>query len=144
MQIDWVQFTPGSALAGGVVIGLSAGLLILLVGRVAGVSGILAGLAPPRAGEVGWRLAFLAGLFLSAFFGARLFGTEAPDFGGAGAPLLAVAGVLVGFGSRLAGGCTSGHGVCGLSRLSLRSLVATATFMSVAVVTVFIMRHVAA
>ncbi len=144
MQIDWVHFTPASALAGGVVIGLAAGLLILLLGRIAGVSGILAGLAPPRAGDLGWRVAFLLGLFVAPVFGARLFGTQAPDFGAAGAPLLAVAGVLVGFGSRLAGGCTSGHGVCGLSRLSPRSLAATATFMAVAVVTVFIMRHVVA
>ncbi len=144
MQIDWVQFSPASALAGGVTIGLAAGLFILLLGRIAGVSGILAGLAPPRAGDIGWRIAFLLGLFAAPVVASRLFSSQPPDFGGASHALLAVAGVLVGFGSRLAQGCTSGHGVCGLSRLSPRSLAATATFMAAAIATVFVMRRMIA
>jgi uncharacterized membrane protein YedE/YeeE len=141
MQIDWVHFTPSSALAGGMAIGLAAGLFILLSGRVAGVSGILAGLAPPHAGDVGWRIAFIAGLVLAPSIAALIFNPAPPVFDSSWSAL-AIAGLLVGFGARLGSGCTSGHGVCGLSRLSLRSLVATATFMLTGLVTVFIIRHV--
>lgn len=141
MQIDWTHFSPGAALIGGAEIGLAAGLMILLLGRIAGVSGILAGIIPFRREETGWRLAFALGLVAAPLF-AGLFRAPAPPEFTAGYPLLALAGLLVGFGARLGGGCTSGHGVCGLSRFSLRSLVATVTFMSVAIATVFVLRHV--
>jgi uncharacterized membrane protein YedE/YeeE len=142
MHVDWVHFSPWSALAGGSVIGVAAGFFFLLLGRIAGVSGILAGLLPPRSGDVGWRIAFALGLFAAPLLVA-VFRTPAPPAFNASGELLIVAGLLVGFGSRLGSGCTSGHGVCGLSRLSVRSLVATATFMASGVATVFILRHVA-
>ncbi len=141
MQIDWQNFTPLSALAGGATIGLAAGLCALLLGRVAGVSGILAGLAPPRPGDVGWRLAFVAGLLAAPLAFALAWPVAAPEFD-ASAATLVLAGLLVGFGARLGSGCTSGHGVCGLSRLSPRSAVATATFMGAALLTVFFVRHI--
>jgi uncharacterized protein len=142
MQIDWVHFSPVSALAGGALIGISAGLTALLLGRIAGISGILSGLIPPRSNDADWRLAFLLGLFASAFLIGWALAPARPVFQTAYL-LTGFAGFLVGFGSRLGGGCTSGHGVCGLSRLSLRSIVATATFMASAMATVFIVRHVA-
>lgn len=129
------------ALAGGVLIGLSASLLLWLNGRVAGVSGILNGVLFPASGEVAWRVAFLAGLVVAAGLYITLVpGAPMPraDFPRAG---LVVAGLLVGFGTRMANGCTSGHGVCGLGRLSLRSLVAVLTFMATAMVTTFLARH---
>ncbi|QGM47426.1 YeeE/YedE family protein [Methylocystis heyeri] len=141
MQIDWLHFSPWSALSGGALIGLAAGLCALLLGRVAGVSGILAGLIPPRPGDVAWRAAFIAGLLAAPAAFAMVHPLARPEFG-SGPATLAVAGLLVGFGARLGSGCTSGHGVCGLSRLSLRSAVATATFMATAIVTVFLVRHV--
>lgn len=140
MQIDWAHFSPWDALAGGAIIGLAAGLLIILLGRIAGVSGVVAGLIPPRSGDAGWRIAFALGLFAAPSVIGIIHAPIAPSFD-ASQGLLVVAGLLVGFGSRLGGGCTSGHGVCGLSRLSLRSLVATATFMSAAVAAVYILRH---
>ncbi|WP_281805787.1 YeeE/YedE family protein [Methylocystis echinoides] len=141
MQIDWTHFSPLSALAGGALIGGSAGLTALLIGRVAGISGILSGLFPPRPGDVDWRIVFLFGLFASALL-IGFFETPARPAFQIAYPLTGFAGFLVGFGSRLGGGCTSGHGVCGLSRLSLRSLVATCTFMGSAMTTVFVVRHV--
>lgn len=141
MQIDWTHFSPGSALLGGAVIGLAAGLAILLLGRIAGISGIIAGLIPLKREETDWRLAFVLGLIAAPLFAGLFYAPAPPEFT-ASYPLLALAGLLVGFGSRLGGGCTSGHGVCGLSRFSLRSLVATATFMSFAIATVFVLRHV--
>lgn len=140
MQIDWAHFSPLAALAGGAVIGLAAGLLILLVGRVAGVSGVVAGLLPPRTGDSGWRIAFALGLVAAPSVIGLVHAPTTPSFD-ADYALLAVEGLLVGFGSRLSGGCTSGHGVCGLSRLSLRSLMATAVFMGTAIVAVSILRH---
>jgi uncharacterized protein len=140
MQIDWMGFSPTTAGVGGAMIGAAAGLLFLALGRVAGVSGVLAGLVPSRAGDAGWRIAFLAGLFAAGVVASRL-GAPAPVFTSNHA-LLAVGGLLVGFGARLGGGCTSGHGVCGLSRLSSRSLVATIVFMTTAIATVYISRHV--
>ncbi|WP_024880425.1 YeeE/YedE thiosulfate transporter family protein [Methylosinus sp. LW3] len=141
MQIDWANFTPWSAAAGGVAIGLAAGLMILLLGRIAGISGIVAGLLQPIKGDAAWRLAFVLGLVASAAFLRLLGAVQTPIFDiGYGATILA--GLLVGFGARLGGGCTSGHGVCGLSRLSPRALAATAAFMTSGALTVFILRHI--
>jgi uncharacterized protein len=134
-----VNFTPLSALAGGVVIGLAASLLWLLGGRTAGVSGILGGVVPPLRAGWEWRALFLGGLLA----GGVLLQFVAPsrlEIPPRSLPVLAIAGLLVGFGTRLAGGCTSGHGVCGLSRLSRRSLVATVVFMLVAMITVTLVR----
>ena len=142
------NFTPLEAMIGGALIGLSAGVLWLANGRIAGISGILGGLLPFKLADAGWRLAFLIALPIGAWVGfhyARQIFSEIPtdlpsiDL----APLaLAGAGVLVGIGTRLGGGCTSGHGVCGLARFSARSAVAVATFMSTAMATVFLTRHV--
>ncbi|KMO33317.1 YeeE/YedE family protein [Methylobacterium tarhaniae] len=134
-------FTPVSALVGGAMIGTSAALLLLLNGRVAGISGILGGLLAPLTRETGWRAAFLAGLVLAPPVYAGMGGSLPPVTVEASFPLLALAGLLVGFGARLGSGCTSGHGVCGLGRLSPRSLAATGTFMAVAVLTVLVIRH---
>ena len=141
ITIDWLHFTPASAFAGGLLIGLAAALLILLEGRIAGISGIVGGLLQPlREGDVAWRAAFALGLVAAPLLYQAL--AELPqsriDTGWA---TLVVAGVLVGFGSRLGSGCTSGHGVCGLSRHSLRSLVATIVFMTAGFATVFAGRH---
>ncbi len=141
MQIDWNHFEPMRALGGGVLIGLSASAMILLPGRIAGVSGIVGGLMPPRRGDVAWRMAFVLGL-LVAPMAASLWRAPEPPGLSANILLLAAAGALVGFGARLGSGCTSGHGVCGLARLSPRSLAATATFMGVAFATAFLSRHV--
>ncbi|WP_430435444.1 YeeE/YedE family protein [Methyloversatilis sp.] len=140
MNIAWDAFTPWSSLAGGVLIGLSAALLILGSGRVAGISGIVGGLLKPGGPDTTWRLAFLGGL-LAAPLLWRLFAAlpEAQPVAGGG--LLVVAGLLVGIGTRYGSGCTSGHGVCGLSRLSPRSLVATLAFMGAGFATVYIVRH---
>jgi uncharacterized protein len=124
------------SLVGGMLIGAGAATLLLLNGRIAGISGILGSAIKGVIGVQGWRLAFLAGLVLPA----ALLGLGNVEFA-QGLPLLAVSGVLVGFGTRLGSGCTSGHGVCGLANLSLRSLLATATFMLVAAATVWIVRH---
>lgn len=129
------------ALTGGVLIGLSATLLLWLDGRIAGVSGILNGVLFPAAGDVSWRLAFLVGLVAAAgLYMAFVPGAPVPreDFSRIG---LVVAGVLVGFGTRMGNGCTSGHGVCGLGRLSMRSFAAVATFMATAIATTFVVRH---
>lgn len=134
--------TWATALAGGVLIGLSATLLLWLNGRVAGVSGIVDGVVFPKTGDVAWRLAFLVGLvaaggvYMALVPGAPLPRTDFPRIG------LIAAGLLVGFGTRMGNGCTSGHGVCGLGRLSMRSLAAVVTFMATAIATTFVMRHV--
>lgn len=147
MNILWNEFTPWSALAGGLLIGLSAALLIALLGRVAGISGITGALLQvPTWSSVkqwGWRLAFILGM-VSAPLVWQLF-TPLPDMQMPSNPLVIIAaGLLVGFGTRMGSGCTSGHGVCGLSRLSLRSLAATITFMATGAITVFVIRHVIA
>lgn len=134
-------FTPLPALLGGLMIGASAALLLVLNGRIAGISGILGGLLPPEPGETGWRIAFLAGLVLAPLVYAGLGGTLPPVTVAASYALLALAGLLVGFGARLGAGCTSGHGVCGIGRGSPRSLIATGVFVAVAVLTVFVTRH---
>jgi len=140
MNIAWDVFTPWSSLAGGVLIGLSAALLILGSGRVAGISGIVGGLLKPGGPDTSWRLAFLGGLLVAPLLW-RLFAElpEAQPVTGGG--MLVVAGLLVGVGTRYGSGCTSGHGVCGLSRLSPRSLVATLAFMGAGFATVYIVRH---
>ena len=141
MTIDWIQFTPWTSLAGGMLIGLAAALLILFNGRIAGISGILGGLLPPARGDIAWRALFLLGLVL------------APVVWGAVRPLpvlhieashgmLVAAGLLVGLGTRYGSGCTSGHGVCGMARLSARSVVATCTFVAAGFATVYLLRHV--
>jgi uncharacterized membrane protein YedE/YeeE len=140
MHIDWVHFTPWSALAGGIFIGLAAAWLLIIDGRVLGASGIFAGLVAPRRGDLAWRLALIFGLIVSPFLAAVLFGTVGAGVS-AEIPTLIVAGLLVGFGTTLGKGCTSGHGVCGLARLSSRSAAATAAFMASGFLTVFITRH---
>jgi uncharacterized membrane protein YedE/YeeE len=140
MTLDWNAFTPWSALAGGVLIGIAAALFVLLNGRIAGISGILGGLLKPLRGDIAWRVAFLAGL-IGAPLAYTLF-ADAPEVRiDAGYGALVVAGLLVGVGTRYGSGCTSGHGVCGLSRRSPRSLVATVTFMAAGFATVFVVRH---
>ncbi|MBN7768994.1 YeeE/YedE family protein [Marinobacter daepoensis] len=141
IDIAWSQFTPGTALTGGLLIGLAAASFLLLNGRIAGISGILGGLLTPARQDILWRVAFLAGL-IGAPVIWTLVGNLPPIQVEAGYPALIVAGFLVGIGTRYGSGCTSGHGVCGLSRLSVRSLVATLSFMATAFVTVFVIRHV--
>lgn len=141
MQIDWAHFTPASALAGGTLIGLAAALLWLREGRILGVAGIFSGLAQPTAGDLDWRLVFLSGVVTAPALAALTFGVAAPQIA-ASSHLLIVAGFLVGLGARLANGCTSGHSICGLARLSARSVAATLTFMIAGFVTVFLFRHV--
>ena len=140
MNIDWMHFTPWASLAGGVLIGLAAAMLVLLNGRIAGISGIVGGLLVRQRGETAWRLAFVAGL-LAAPGVMALLGTAVVPRIDAGFGTLAAAGLLVGLGTSYGSGCTSGHGVCGLSRLSPRSLVATAAFMLAGIGTVFVVRH---
>jgi len=135
------HFTPFSALIGGLLIRLAASLLLWLNGRIAGVSGVLGGLLSPRAGNSAWRLSFLAGLVLGAGSYMAWTGTVATARQGFPVPLLLIAGLLTGFGTARANGCTSGHGVCGLARFSLRSLAATATFLVVAILTTYVVRH---
>ncbi|MBC7521627.1 MAG: YeeE/YedE family protein [Sandarakinorhabdus sp.] len=140
MMIDWASFTPWASLAGGAVIGLATALFVLFNGRIAGISGILGGLLPWPKGDIAWRVAFLSGLIAApAAYG--LFAPLPAAHVDAGTATLVVAGLLVGIGTRYGAGCSSGHGVCGLSRLSPRSLVATAAFMAAGFVTVFIVRH---
>lgn len=140
MTIDWTAFTPLSALAGGALIGLAAGLLAAGNGRVAGISGIIGDLLRPATPDRGWRLAFIIGLF-AAPTAWLLFHQLPPIEIHAGLPTLIIAGLLVGLGTRYGAGCTSGHGVCGLSRLSPRSLVATLAFMASGFATVYVVRH---
>ncbi len=134
-------FTPLPAFTGGIMIGLAAVLLLLADGRIAGISGILGGLFAPAKGDLAWRLAFIVGLPAGGWSAAAALGaTPAVTMPVSGA-MAVIAGLLVGYGSRLGGGCTSGHGVCGLARLSPRSLAATATFLGTAMITVFAVRH---
>jgi uncharacterized protein len=142
MTIDWTHFTPWASLGGGMLIGAAAALLVLLNGRVAGISGILGGLITPRRGEIAWRLAFVGGLLISPLI-LKMFAVNPTARIDAGFGTLVLAGLLVGVGTSYGSGCTSGHGVCGLSRLSPRSLVATAAFMAAGIATVFVMRQLA-
>ena len=141
MSIDWNAFTPWSSLFGGMLIGLAAAMFVLLNGRIAGISGVLGGLLMPVRGDVMWRVAFVSGI-VAAPLAYSLFQSLPPVQIDADYAALVVAGLLVGVGTRYGAGCTSGHGVCGLSRLSLRSLAATATFMGAGFATVFVLRHV--
>lgn len=135
------NFTPISGLIGGLLIGLAAALMLLLNGRISGISGIVGGLLAPRGSDTGWRVAFVAGLLLGALAYALATGRDALVNVQASVPVLVVAGLLVGFGTQLGSGCTSGHGLCGVARLSKRSVVATAVFFGVAMLTVFFTRH---
>jgi uncharacterized membrane protein YedE/YeeE len=141
MRIDWLHFTPWASLAGGILIGLATALLLLANGRVAGVSGILGGLLRPAKGDVAWRVAFIAGLFLAPIVWLALRAMPPAQIDHTPA-LLAAGGLLVGIGTRFGSGCTSGHGVCGIARLSPRSLLATACFVAAGFVTVYVVRHV--
>ena len=138
------NFTPLTALSGGILIGLAALLFLLIQGRVAGISGILAGLLAPATPDTGWRWRFIAGLGVGGALGFWLLGLPAPELSQVSWHWLLVGGLLVGFGAKLGNGCTSGHGICGIGRLSVRSIVATLLFMLAGMVTVFIMRHVLA
>jgi hypothetical protein len=140
MMIDWTSFTPWASLAGGVLIGLSAALFLLFNGRIAGISGILGGLLEWPKGDISWRVAFLLGL-VAAPLAYQLVAPLPQVQIEAGTTTLIVAGLLVGIGTRYGSGCTSGHGVCGLSRRSPRSLVATVAFMAAGFATVFVVRH---
>ena len=143
MTIDWIHFTPWLSLAGGILLGLASAAFILVNGRILGISGILGGLLVPRLGDIGWRIAFLLGMAAAPFVSGLLLPSgylELPRIE-AGYIAIAIAGLLVGFGTRYGSGCTSGHGVCGLSRLSPRSLVSTLTFMSLGFLVVYVMRH---
>ena len=140
MTIDWVNFTPWHALAGGLLIGLSAALFILFFGRVLGISGIVGGLLRPTSGDIAWRIAFVLGIFAAPWVWL-VFAEPVPVTIEADTTTLVIAGLLVGLGTRYGSGCTSGHGVCGLSRLSPRSLVATLSFMATGFITVYVVRH---
>ena len=143
MTIDWTHFTPGTSLAGGILLGIASAMMVLLSGRILGISGILGGLLAPRIGDIGWRVAFLLGMGASPMVFAALMPPELLPLVriDASEPLIALAGVLVGLGTRYGSGCTSGHGVCGLSRLSPRSLVATLCFMAAGFAIVYLLRH---
>ena len=140
MTIDWNHFTPWASLAGGILLGLASAMFILVNGRILGISGILGGLLRPAKNDAGWRIAFIAGMLAAPLLYVGLAGPASPRID-AGWATVVVAGLLVGIGTRYGAGCTSGHGVCGLSRLSPRSLVATLAFMGAGFVTVFLARH---
>ncbi|MFM8865718.1 MAG: YeeE/YedE family protein [Limnohabitans sp.] len=143
MTIDWNHFTPWASLAGGLLLGLASALFILVNGRILGISGILGGLLLPKGADAGWRVAFMLGMLAApatlAWIAPAGF-IAAPRID-AGYVAVVIAGLLVGYGTRLGSGCTSGHGVCGLSRLSPRSLVATGSFMAAGFAIVYVMRH---
>lgn len=141
MTIDWAHFAPWPALSGGLLIGAAAATLILGLGRILGAAGIFGGALASKPGDIGWRLSLIAGLVLAPGL-LTLFGGVEKQHIDAAWPTLVLAGLLVGFGARLGSGCTSGHGVCGISRLSPRSFVATALFMLSGFATVFVARHV--
>lgn len=143
MSVDWIHFTPWASLAGGVVLGVASAIFILVNGRILGISGIVGGLLGPAPGDAGWRIAFLLGMLAAPATFALLAPPgliPAPRID-AGYGAVVAAGLMVGFGTRYGSGCTSGHGVCGLSRLSPRSLVATAAFMGAGFLTVYLLRH---
>ncbi|MEX9947570.1 YeeE/YedE family protein [Providencia rettgeri] len=140
MTIDWVHFTPGSAAVGGVLIGLAVAILLILNGRIAGISGILAGVLKPTKGDTAWKLAFIVGILVAPLLFITFVYTPEVTIA-TSTPLLITAGLLVGFGTRLGSGCTSGHGICGMARFSRRSMVAVAIFMLVAFITVAVINH---
>ena len=143
MNIDWAHFTPFVSLTGGIILGIASAIFILVNGRILGISGILGGLMPPKLGDTFWRISFLLGLLVAptlfhAVVPAQYITAPRID---ATDIMVVIAGLLVGIGTRYASGCTSGHGVCGLSRLSPRSLVATLSFMGTGFAMVYVMRH---
>ena len=145
MNIDWAHFTPYASLTGGIILGVASAIFILVNGRILGISGILGGLMPPKLGDTFWRISFLLGLLVAptvfhAVVPAQYITAPRID---ATDVMVVIAGLLVGIGTRYASGCTSGHGVCGLSRLSPRSLVATLSFMGTGFAMVYVMRHLA-
>ena len=145
MNIDWAHFTPFASLTGGIILGIASAIFILVNGRILGISGILGGLMPPKLGDTFWRISFLLGLLVAptvfhAVVPAQYITAPRID---ATDMMVVIAGLLVGVGTRYASGCTSGHGVCGLSRLSPRSLVATLSFMGTGFAMVYVMRHLA-
>jgi uncharacterized membrane protein YedE/YeeE len=141
MTIDWNHFTPWMSLAGGIVLGLASALFILFNGRVLGISGIVGGLLRPKTRDIVWRLSFLLGMLVAPSLYVAFIGPMVATIDASWAMVI-VAGLLVGIGTRYGSGCTSGHGVCGLSRMSPRSLVATLSFMAAGFITVFLLRHV--
>ena len=143
MTIDWNLFTPWAALAGGILLGLASAIFILVNGRILGISGIVGGLLRPKAGDALWRIAFVLGMLTAPVLYLLVVG-PVPATIDAGWGSVVLAGLMVGVGTRYGSGCTSGHGVCGLSRLSLRSLAATLAFMGAGFATVFLLRHVVA
>jgi uncharacterized membrane protein YedE/YeeE len=144
MNIDWAHFTPFASLAGGIILGVASAVFILVNGRILGISGILGGLLPPKVGDTTWRVFFLLGMLAAPTVFHAVVPAQyitAPRIDASGWMVIA-AGLLVGLGTRYASGCTSGHGVCGLSRLSPRSLVATLSFMGAGFVMVYVLRHI--
>jgi len=141
MTIDWTSFTPGPALAGGILLGVAAALYVLINGRILGISGILGGLIGPKKSDWLWRASFVLGLLTAPLWAKYVFQINATAVIDADIITLIVAGLLVGFGARYGSGCTSGHGICGLSRLSPRSLLATLTFMGFGFLVVYLVRH---
>lgn len=141
MTIDWNNFTPWASLAGGLLIGLAAAIFILFNGRIAGITGIVSGLIRPRLHDAGWRIAFVSGLIASPFIWGMFWPLPNIQID-ASNTLLVVAGLIVGIGTRLGSGCTSGHGVCGIARFSPRSFVATLAFMATGFLTVYVVRHI--
>ena len=141
MVIDWLSFTPIPSLLGGIILGVAAALYVLLHGRILGISAIVSGLLHPKLADSAWRLSLVLGLISAPFLAALFFGIIPVVEIDSGWLAIVIAGLLVGFGAQYGSGCTSGHGICGLSRLSPRSLVATLAFMSAGFVMVFIIRH---
>ncbi len=145
MNIDWAHFTPFASLTGGIILGIASAIFILVNGRILGISGILGGLMPPKLGDTFWRISFLLGLLVAPTLFHAVVPAQyiiAPRID-ATDMMVVIAGLLVGIGTRYASGCTSGHGVCGLSRLSPRSLVATLSFMGTGFAMVYVLRHLA-
>lgn len=140
MTIDWIAFTPWSSLVGGILLGLASALFIIVNGRILGISGIVGGLLRPRTGDVGWRVTFLLGLLAAPVLFGLVANVPSPRIDAEWGTVI-LAGLLVGVGTRYGSGCTSGHGVCGLSRLSPRSLVATLSFMGAGFLIVYGVRH---
>jgi hypothetical protein len=140
MSIDWANFTWWQSITGGLLIGLASALLLYLNGRIAGISGIVGGLLRPTVGDIGWRIAFISGLMISSF--VFLIASPLPvSIIDADIKTLIIAGIMVGFGTRYGSGCTSGHGVCGLSRGSIRSFAATTSFIVAGMLTVYFVQH---
>lgn len=142
MQIDWLSFTPGPALVGGIILGITAALYVFLHGRILGISGIVSGLLHPKDGDWDWRLALILGIVSAPLWAALTMDMHPLQVIDADWMAIIVAGLLVGFGAQYGSGCTSGHGICGLSRLSPRSLVATLSFMFSGFIVVFVARHI--